>query len=208
MAARADSGAQVWGAAFLQADLTGLAPRLYAWLDLQPRSGATGAVTLVRPGLGLQLADGLILHAGYAWIARWPEEGASVHEHRLWQQLFFTRTVGEVWDVLLRPRLEQRFAADGGAVALRFRLMARAAWWLERDGPLALVLWDELFLGFSDTEWGAVGGFDQNRLFIGFAVRGLGRSRFELGYLNLYLGRGSAEDRLDHVASFNLFASF
>lgn len=205
---RADSGAQVWGAAFLQADLSKTVPRLHLWLDLQPRYGGTGAVTLVRPGLGLQLAEGLILHAGYAWVARWPEQAPSVHEHRLWEQLFFTRRFEETWDLLLRARLEQRFVTSGDDVGLRFRFMARGAWWLERDGPLALVLWDELFLGLGATDWGASSGFDQNRLFLGLAIRGLARTRFELGYLNLYLRRPGAEDRVDHVASFNLFASF
>lgn len=205
---RAESGAQVWGAVFLQAKLSEVVPGLHAWLDLQPRHGAGGAVTLVRPGLGLQLTDGLILHAGYAWVARWPEAEPDVHEHRIWQQLLFTHTAGETWDLLLRPRFEQRLSARGGAVGLRLRFMARAAWWLERDGPLALVAWDEVFLGFNQTDWGNLGGFDQNRLFLGVAIRGVHRSRFELGYLNLYLGRGAAEDRVDHVASLNLFASF
>ncbi|MBK6683613.1 MAG: DUF2490 domain-containing protein [Deltaproteobacteria bacterium] len=206
----AESAAQVWGATFLQANLTEQVPRLHLWLDLQARHAGGAATTLVRPALGLQLFDGALLHVGYGWIARFPDADLpEVHEHRIWEQLLFTHSVEATGlDLMMRVRLEQRLLATGGTVAHRLRTMLRAGWWPDREAALLFVLWDEAFLGIEGSDWGATSGFDQNRLFAGLGVKGLAQTRFELGYLSLYLRRSSGEDRLDHVASFNLFANF
>lgn len=207
-AARAESDGQVWGGLFLQAKLDPVVPRLAFWLDLQPRHGGAATTTLVRPGIGLRLIDGLVLHAGYAWIARWPDDGATTHEHRIWEQLLGNLSPeGTGFDLVGRVRLEQRFSAQGGSVAHRARVMARAGWWPDREGPILLVIWDEFFVGLSGAAWGPVSGFDQNRAFAGIGLKGLGPTRFELGYLNLYVHRDSGPDRDDHVASFNLFVT-
>lgn len=205
-----ESAAQVWGATFLQANLTEQVPRLHLWLDLHARHGGAAATTLVRPALGLQLFDGVLLHAGYGWIARFPDAALpEVHEHRIWEQLLVTHSAADTgFDLLLRARLEQRLLATGGDVAHRLRTMLRVGWWPEREGAWLFVLWDEAFFGLRGADWGATAGFDQNRLFVGVGVKGLAKTRFELGYLSLYLRRPSGEDRLDHVASLNLFANF
>lgn len=205
-----ESAAQVWGATFLQANLSEQVPRLHLWLDLHARHGGAAATTLVRPALGLQLFDGVVLHAGYAWVARFPDAALpEVHEHRIWEQLLITHSAQETgFDLLLRARLEQRVLATGGTMAHRLRTMLRVGWWPDREGAVLWVLWDEAFFGIQGSDWGATSGFDQNRLFAGFGIKGLAKTRFELGYLSLFLRRPSGEDRLDHVASFNLFANF
>ncbi len=59
----------------------------------------------------------------------------------------------------------------------------------------------------NNTDWGARSGFDQNRFFfgLGYKLNESGSLSLEVGYLNQYLYRRSATDRMNHIFSVNLF---
>jgi hypothetical protein len=152
--------------------------------------------------LGYDLTRGVAVFAGYAWV---PSIGAAtddelVQEHRVWEQALLQRSV-ETVKVAFRPRLEQRFLT--GEVGHRLRLWGRVE--VPLGEPVSLVVTDEVFLGFNDTDWGAVAGFDQNRLFVGPALPIEGVGRVEFGYMNTLLHRDDDTDL--HIVSANLFVN-
>ena len=200
-AAHASGEAQIWSALFAQGRL---APEggPVGWFDAHARRRGDGMLTIVRPAVGYDVGGGLTAHAGYAWIALSPDEGARSSEHRSWQQLLWARAVSAATQIQLRPRLEQRFGA-GDAIGHRARMFARGQWAPTPSNPVQLVLWNEAFIQLNTTDWGLRRGFDQNRLFAGVgtdtAVRGV---RVEAGYLNVAF---RADRRIDHAVTVNLF---
>jgi hypothetical protein len=162
--------------------------------------------SLVRPGVGVTVADNLTLWAGYAWINTEPIAGPAFDEHRIWQQTTWSRDLDCV-TLSLRSRLEERFVETGDDVGLRFRQLVR----LHRDLPalpgLSLVAWDEIFFHLNDTDWGADAGVDQNRVFAGFGWKHTPESplRTEIGYLNQLIDNASSPDRSHHILSINFF---
>ena len=75
-----------------------------------------------------------------------------------------------------------------------------------RDFPVGVAVWDELFVGLTQPDWGAPQGIDQNRIFIGPFLQMAPWARFEAGYLFTYLDRGT-NDLYAHVVAVNLFLS-
>ena len=90
-------------------------------------------------------------------------------------------------------------------MGLRVREFVRAGWSWRDDGTFGLVLWDELFVGLNEPDWGAPSGLDQNRVFGGFFLKIDSNLRLEMGYLSLYLNRDT--DTLGHVLATNLFVA-
>jgi hypothetical protein len=208
-----ESSPQVWGGAFVQADLVGTstdAPKLIGWFDLHSRRSFDQLATLVRPALGVQLFPGFQVHVGYCHIGRFPDEADSIHEHRLWEQISYQYRLIPTLDLQGRLRFEQRWGEGEGPVGMRIRAMGRIAHYFGDGGPIFLVVFDEAFYALNDTSFGQRAGFDQNRLFAGIGFSGiLPKSRFEVGYLGVYLNRADpALDRWDHVPALNLFVSF
>lgn len=192
----------VWSGVFLQSALHEpgqSGPRL--WLDLHARRDGGRFLGVIRPALGYDLSRQTSVYAGYAWIPSASPGSALAHEHRLWQQLLWA-TSRDKLGASLRPRLEQRFSSGAQGVGLRVRLMGRGQ--LDLPAPLALVVWDEVFLGLNDAFLPA--GFDQNRLFLGPALKGDG-FRVEVGYLDQRLWRERALTSVSAVAA-NVFATF
>lgn len=161
-----------------------LRPQL--WTDLHARRRAGSTLVIVRPAVGVRFNRVVTAHAGYAWIPTLQDQAAAAdtHEHRAFQQLILN--LPPLWWMAwqLRTRLEQRLSPLGDDVGLRLRQFARVGFRFAEGSPWQLVLWDELFVGFNDLDWGPRAGFDQNRLFVGpgVDVPALG-GRFELGYL-------------------------
>jgi hypothetical protein len=176
-------------------------PGLRLWLDVQGRRDAERFIGIVRPALGFDLSRHTSVYAGYAWIGTGTDGEGLAHEHRLWQQLLWTWARAPA-SLALRPRLEQRFSPDVQGVGLRVRLFARGQ--LDLREPFALVLWEEAFIGLGDVFLPA--GFDQNRLFVGPAVKGEG-FRVELGYLDQRLWREEAWSSVS-VLSTTVFVTF
>ncbi len=192
---------QIWNAAFVQVRQE---PRGVAvWFDLHGRRRADSLLALSRFGLGYAFAPSFVVHAGGANIKTIVDEGDDRQEWRVWQHAIWTHAAG-IAKYQVRGRFEQRFASGDG-IGHRVRIMARAQLSPWADVPAQLVVWDEVFLGINETEWGQPRGFDQNRGFVGVgtdtAVSGL---RIEGGYMNILL-RGPNDVTSDHALAVNLF---
>ena len=88
--------------------------------------------------------------------------------------------------VSARSRLEQRYRSDeGDDVGYRFRQFIR--WSKALNENWSMVVWDELFFGLNNTDWGQDNGLDQNRLYVGPAYQISEKWRVEFGYLNNYI---------------------
>lgn len=197
-----DQTSSAWTAVLLQKSLSegDSGPRL--WLDLHDRRGETGTVQIVRPGVGWQFNPQASVWLGYAWIPTWPDEGDATFEHRIWEQAFLSKKLGDSWSFTLRPRLEQRLRFDQDGMGHRLRVMGRAAYHL--GGPVSVVVWDEAFIQFNTNDWITAKGFDQNRLFIGPALTGFEGMRVEVGYFNQLVPRPDLLT-LNHTVMVNLF---
>jgi hypothetical protein len=196
---------QLWTAAFATAELGGPElPRAVLWLDVHARRGEVGTVHIVRPGVGLRLADFASVWLGYAWAPVFRDGGDTMHEHRAWQQLLLQHQTSYRLSLQSRTRLEQRLSDAGSDLGLRVRQLVRAAWQPDAGVPLGAVFWDEVFVGLNETDWGAPSGFDQNRLFIGPSLHAAHWLRVEIGYSSVFVMR-AAGDTLAHVLALNLY---
>jgi hypothetical protein len=181
--------------------------RMLLWFDGHARFREGGDdldVTILRPGVGWRLENGVDLYAGYAHVTLHRDSG-DLEEHRSWQQAIYP--LGALGKATLtgRTRLEQRFRDMGDDTGWRIRQFVRLSVPIERS-PFSFVASDEVFINFNDADWGQAGGYDQNRLFLGAAWRINGSLRLEGGYLNHDIN-GEPDERRDNLAV-NLFASF
>ena len=200
--AQVDRDHAVWVGAMSTLDLTPGTPGPSLWLDLHRRQDSPAAVMIIRPGVGLRIGPSLSVWAGYAWVPTYPDGASRRDEHRLWEQVIYSHPVGRQGSFQARARLEHRFSPQGDDVAHRFRQLLRFAWMHPRQ-PVGFVVWDELFAGLTDADWGAVDGYDQNRLFVGPIFRIAPWARVEPGYLLVHLDR--SPNRLVHTVAVNLF---
>lgn len=211
-----DHAYQTWVGVFTQGALAG---RFIVHSDAHLRvySDFSPFAVLVRPGVGYQLAPGMFATVGYAWTPSWPRPGMSfgdlVDEHRAWEQWQYEFPLASgALRLQLRTRLEQRWRpAAGDDTGLRVRQMVRVT--VPLGGPQGrwlLALWDELFLGLNDTDWGQRGGLDQNRAFAGVGLWvAPGAARVEAGYFNQYVARrGALSDLSHHALMVNLYLTW
>lgn len=170
------------------------------WLDLHDRRRSDSTLVIIRPAIGYAFSPSLLVHLGYVYSPTLADEGATTHEQRIWQQVLANHAVGDALKLQGRVRFEQRWGP--GDLGYRLRLNARGQYQPSADVPLQLVVIDEVFFGFNDTDWAAKKGFDQNRLFVGLGtdtkLKGL---RVEVGYMNVYL---NVQDRFDNILAINL----
>jgi hypothetical protein len=173
------------------------------WLDLHERRRSGSTLYIVRPAIGYAFSSSLFVHLGFAWVPTDFDapETATVNEYRIWQQIIGNHNFDDVLKVQGRVRFEERWG-PGDDVGYRLRLLARGQYQPSRVFPLQLVVFNEIFVGFNDTDWAAKKGFDQNRLFVGLGtdtkIKGV---RVEAGYMSVYL---NAMDRFDNIAAINL----
>lgn len=205
--AQADSSIQSWLALPTTYDLKSEGIRLQVWMDLHARRGQNSTLFIVRPALGVVLSPMAVLHAGYAWVptAAEPVPLATVqrkdisYEQRGWQQAILSFKPGLRLGLQSRTRFEQRVPEGGGQVAFRIRQFGRLGWRVADGNPWQLVMWDEVFVGLNEVDWGPPRGYDQNRLFLGPGVDVPGlRGRVEAGYLFNHLNR-SPTKLINHV---------
>ena len=194
---------QQWNAIAMTAEASADSDWLL-WFDGHARftdDASELGVTILRPGIGYRVADTLSLWLGYARVTLHP--GENIDEDRIWQQA--TYPLGSLLGGGLsgRSRLEQRFRDGGSDTGHRFRQFLRWSRPLG-DSNFSVVLWDELFVGLNDTEFGQPSGFDQNRAFVGLAMKPSPRLRAEFGYLNNRIRR-SGPDQTNHILSLTLF---
>ena len=161
---------------------------------------------IVRPGIGYRYNDNHSLWLGYAWV-RDVLPDLEVEENRIWQQWGWTEEFGDI-KTLWRSRLEQRFVSAGPQVGWRFRQLLRAAKPLKNHPRLTWVAWDEIFFHLRQTDWGAVPGYNQNRVFVGMGVTPRKGSpwRAEVGYLYQQIDIPFDGANLsNHILAVNLF---
>lgn len=180
-----------------------------AWDDFSPHW------VLIRPGVGLRLMDGMFAVLGYAWTPSWRARDAVgfTDEHRIWEQWQWEiQDAPTLFRFQLRTRFEQRFRTQIPLdVAVRFRQFVRMSVGLDQRNVVWFVLWDEIFFGLNDAGGYQRAGFDQNRLFVGWAFQAVpGQLRFELGYFNQWIYRpgNPLGDAVNHTAMLNTYVSW
>jgi hypothetical protein len=199
-----DQDFQIWNAFLSTAALTSDERGPSLWLDVHARRSDPGTLVIVRPAVGYRLARWASLWGGYGWIPSYRDlDSRRRQEHRAWEQAIFTHGLGPL-ALQSRTRFEQRFGAGTSDVGHRVREFVRLGV-TPTQIPVGFVLWDELFIGFNDTAWGAQAGYDQNRLFVGLVFPTKPQARFEVGYLLVHLRREAAQ--VAHVLAINLFLS-
>jgi len=188
--AQTTSQFELWLALPTTVDVGDDLPRVQLWFDAHVRRGPAQTTAIFRPGIGLRIYQWMLVYLGYAYIPSFVDTPQEVrNEHRIWEQLILDFSPTSQLAIQSRTRFEQRFSDQGDDVALRLRQFVRFLWKPPDIDPVAFVLWDEIFIGLTDSDWGPTVGFDQNRLFVGPAVLIGGVGRIELGYLYNYLRR-------------------
>jgi len=182
------------------------------WFDAHARflDGSEGVdQSIVRPGFGYDLSKRSTLWLGYGWIYSDPAGTDAYDEHRIWQQYTWAKDYAAN-NFFLRSRLEQRFLETGDDVGWRFRQFFKVSYPFSFEPRLTLAAYEEVFVNFNDTDWGAEAGFDQNRLFagLGWTLDREKHVRVELGYLNQFIHRPTRSDEMNHIFSLNFFLSF
>ena len=168
------------------------------WLDMHARRFEDSTTTIFRPAVGWRFNKTIVTHAGYGFISTYADANGSAHEHRIWEQVILNLAPGARIKLQSRTRFEQRMSHDGGNVALRLREFVRVGWHVAEGSPFQILVWDEVFVGLNEANWGPPQGYDQNRLFVGPGVNvtPLG-GRLELGYLHNHLKR-NPENQVNH----------
>ena len=183
--------------------------KLVYFAEIQPRVGDGVSridQALFRGALGWKLSPAVTLYQGFAHVVVSVDGGQDVNEERGFQQLNWT--MGKPWggELSSRTRLEQRWRSDGDDMGWRLREMLRYEKPL-RTGSDALnaLVYAEGFVALNDTDWGARGGFDQLRSFVGAELGLRGASTLEVGYLNQLINQRGGDTRVNHVAAVTLF---
>ncbi|WP_324697859.1 DUF2490 domain-containing protein [Novosphingobium aerophilum] len=197
---------QVW------VNLTAMGPisgDVVYFAELQPRMGDGASrldQLLLRGAVGLKLSPSVTLYQGYAHVVVPVDGGRDVNEERSFQQLnwFMGRPLGG--ELTSRTRLEQRWRSDGSDTGWRLREMLRYEKPLQPgSNAVNALVYAEGFLALNDTDWGARGGFDQLRSFVGVELGVKEATTVELGYLNQVIDQSRGRTRVNHVASVSLF---
>lgn len=147
---------------------------------------------LLRTGLDYYLQSGARLTVGYAFIETYPYGDFAVAnafpEHRIWQQLTTTQTLGKV-RLAHRYRIEQRMIGnattgefENGRFEHRFRYMAKATVNLTGgDHPVFAAVYDEIFINAGKDVMYNI--FDQNRAYAAIGYTFSPVWKLEVGYL-------------------------
>lgn len=205
-AARTVHDEQIW----LNGTVIGVLPNsnVAYFLEAQPRlvdgAGRLGQL-LLRPAIGWRFSGAVTAYAGYAHVVMPIEGGRDRNEERLFTQLSWTLPKMGAGTLSSRTRLEHRRLSNGDDTGWRIREMIRYVHPLGRPSAAHPLIWAEAFVALNDTDWGARGGFDQLRSFIGAEIPLPGRSTLEAGYLNQAINDPGGRSRMNHVASLTLF---
>lgn len=159
----------------------------------------------VRPAIGRDVTQHLSIWAGYGFFRSLPAAGRSVDEHRVWQQVLWSRPVGHS-NISSRSRLEQRDLDGNSRLAWRFRQQLR---FVRPFGAsrFSMVVWDEVAL-FLNTTARTRRGLDQNRAFAGVSVALSPALRVETGYQHQFSRSVAGPNRLNHIFSTSLGVTF
>lgn len=194
----AEQDFELWTIGLANGTLTG---KLLGSMEVSIRSsdeGTRSPTILLRPSLGVQVTKNLGLWLGYVRVSVNPDGRPGTRENRLFQQASWT--IGKLGGGTLasRTRLEQRMLEERAITGWRVRQQFRWTKPLKRKGTSA-VLSSEAFVALNTTDFGARPGLDQWRNFAGINLPVAKGLSLETGYMNRYVRRPSAVDRIDHI---------
>lgn len=202
----ANTDIQSWNALALSGDASNNGKWQF-WFDghLRFKDDASRlGVSIIRPGFGYKFSDDFALWLGVARVTIDSNSGL-IHEDRIWQQSTYSLNKFMGGSLSGRSRLEQRFRHDeGDDTGYRFRQFIR--WSKPLTENWSFVIWDEIFFGFNNTDWGQASGFDQNRLYIGPAFQLNQKWRIEMGYMHNYIN--PPDDNAAAITNHNLSLTF
>ena len=198
---------EAWSTSTATATVSG---PLLASLEISVRAddrGTRGATTLIRSAIGYQVSNKLSLWVGYARVDTRRQGRSDVAENRYFQQASWNLgTIGPA-AISARTRLEQRTVEGARDTGWRLRQQIKISLPLRKNGP-AIVMSSEPFVGLNATDFGAVAGLDQWSNFTGINVPATRNLSVEVGYLNRYIRRPAARDRIDHIIPLTLALRF
>lgn len=183
--------------------------RWYA--ELQPRWRQEGKhfdQVLLRPAVSYALSKQASIWMGYAYVVTHPASKPAFEEHRFWQQFLYNFAPIHGVNIQSRTRIEQRLIEDSDDTGYKLRQMFRFTMPSGLSPQLQWVFYDEYFVNFNTTDYGATRGFDQNRAFLGVNWAFNPQTRLEVGYLNQYVNRHNNIDAENHVLSTTLMLTF
>ena len=114
----------------------------------------------------------------------------------IYQESLFDNYVGNL-RIMNRSRLEERSIEDVEGVSMRVRHQLRMMYPLERSKHWFIAVQDEPFVTLNDRlPGGLVGGFDQNRAYVGIRYQFTKAVALELGYMNQYINKPPGEENV------------
>ncbi|NNL50297.1 MAG: DUF2490 domain-containing protein [Woeseiaceae bacterium] len=176
--------------------------RWHYWFDAQARYFDLGSGVnqwLARPGIGYEINENVTAWLGYARFRSRNSAGDVSNEDRYWQQINWSAGSWNGGKVSMRARLEQRSISVGDDTGLVARFLAKYVRPIAKYQDTNLIIGIEPFVDLRDTDWGGDAGLGQNRVFIGFGRRVSDRLSIEAGYMNQYIWRDNAENRINHL---------
>lgn len=211
--AQAKSDWHTWGAVVATGTVGEDNSNVRYWVEGQGRFNDDSSrfnQGIVRGALGYELAPRTTLWAGYAFIPNDPQNRRdNIVEHRAWQQLTWSSAEPLLgFNLASRTRLEQRTIEGADDTGWRFRELVKLTRPLAGSAHFYWSLWDELFVNFNDTDWGADGGIDQNRAFAGVGYKLASYAKTEVGYMHQFVHRAGQPDRHNHILSLTLLLSY
>lgn len=157
---------------------------------------------LLRTGFGKNLTENnnnLLMGYGFIRSENYQTDGnkAIVNEHRIYQQFITKQQIGQV-KVQHRYRFEQRWVEGDFKMRLRYFLGLNIPFKKTgiNEGDFYGSIYNEIFLNTKGNV------FDRNRLYGGIGYKLNSKLRFELGYMNQFLGSQS-RDQLNMMTFFS-----
>lgn len=177
--------------------------KLVPYLEVQERfdDDATDLEELqVRTMFLVRFGPGFWAGPGFVWSSL--HEPSYTPEYRPYQELGW-KLPGKDLEVApsIRLRLEQRVlhAVDPVSWRLRVRPMFEVPIASVGAMPLALVVWDEVFVNLNDVEEGPREGYQQNRAFAGLSLKLVPEVELQVGYMNQHRNHWGRTDEMGHT---------
>lgn len=209
----AQSDWHTWGAIVATGNFIDADTGLDFWMEGQGRFNDDSSrfnQGIVRAALGYRLTPRMTIWAGYGFIPNNPPNRRdNVIEHRAFQQLTWQpENPIHGFSLSSRTRLEQRTVEGFSELGWRFRQLVKLTHPLHGSASLYWSFWDELFVNFDDTDWGANGGVDQNRAFAGVGLKVASKTNLEIGYMHQFVNRERRDDAHNHILSITVLHRF
>ncbi len=179
-----------------------------AELSIRPSdTGVRAPTQLARVALGYQISKPVSLWISYVRNVQRPEGRPTFNENRIVEQLTWNIGKKGPGTLAARTRLEQRTVEGRRDTGWRLREQLRYTLPIKHS-KTSLALSIESFFALNSTDWGASAGLDQWRTAIGLNIPLSKRYSLDVSYVNRYLRRSGARDRLDNIVPITLTYRF